>query len=126
MPTPLRVLLVDDDKDTVLTLAMLVRLWGHEAQTACNGNDALELAKSFRPDVVLLDMGMPDKDGAMLSEELLALSELGNVRIVAISGHADLQTQIRAEDAGVHQFLVKPVKADALNKLLADYGAKRE
>jgi CheY-like chemotaxis protein len=58
MPTPnLRVLLVDDDRDTVTTFAMLVRHWGHEAQTACDGNGAIELAKSFRPDVVLLDLG---------------------------------------------------------------------
>ena len=84
--SPLRVLLVDDDRDTVFTLAKLVQIWGHDALTACNGDEGLLLAKSFRPDVVLLDIGMPGIDGIKVAQSLLAMEELNGVHVVAISG----------------------------------------
>ena len=119
MPTPLRVLLVDDDKDTVFTLAKLVQHWGHDCLTASNGEDALLLAKSFRPDVVLLDMGMPGMDGIQVARDLLAMAEVQGVQVIAISGHQDLDTQTRATQIGIHRYMLKPVKAIEIEKLLA-------
>jgi DNA-binding response OmpR family regulator len=121
---PLRVLLVDDDRDTVFTWAKLVQFWGHDALTACNGEDALLLAKSFRPDVVLLDVGMPGMDGVQLAKSLLAMEELNGVQIVAISGREDLDTRTRAEQIGVHRYMLKPVKSAEIEKLLASLSAQ--
>jgi CheY-like chemotaxis protein len=119
MPEPLRVLVVDDDSDTVFTLAKLVQHWGYDGLNASRGEDALSMAKSFRPDVVLLDMAMPGMDGIQVARDLLAMTELQGVQIIAISGHQDLDTQTRAAQIGIHHYILKPAQATEVQKLLA-------
>ena len=114
----LRVLLVDDNSDTADTCAMLLELTGHEVRTAYSGRSALELAKSFHPQVVLLDIGLPDLDGYQVAQ-LLREAEYGkDAVLVAVTGWGREDDRKRACAAGFDQHLVKPITGEALQGLL--------
>ena len=113
---PPRVLVVDDDLETVQALAMLIKMFGHDVQFAVNGRAAIDVAKKFRPSVVILDVHLPDLEGDKVTRELKR--ELGSdVRVIAISGDDDTRT--RALEAGCAEFHEKPVSAGLLQRLLS-------
>jgi two-component system, chemotaxis family, CheB/CheR fusion protein len=115
----LRVLVADDCRDFTDSLGLLLSLWGYEVCAAYDGAGALELAHDFRPDVALLDLGMPGLDGFALAECLRRLPGLEGVLLAAVTGYAREQDRVRAAEAGFAYYLVKPVEPATLEALLA-------
>jgi CheY-like chemotaxis protein len=85
----LRVLIIDDDRDTVESVSRLVRIWGHETRQAYDTLAGLELAVTYRPDLILLDIGMPAMDGCRMAREIRLDSRLQGCFVVAIGGYAN-------------------------------------
>lgn len=115
---PLRVLVVDDCRDTVDSTAELVGLWGHAARRAYGGAEALRVAAEFRPDVLVTDLGMPDIDGFEVARRVRQLPGLGATLLIALTGHTDDGHRQRAAAAGVEFCVVKPVDPFTLEALL--------
>jgi signal transduction histidine kinase/CheY-like chemotaxis protein len=115
-----RVLVVDDNRDSADSLALLLRLAGHAVQVAYDGRAALEAARAAPPEAVLLDIGLPGMDGYAVARRLR--EELGAQRVllVAISGYGQEDDRVRSREAGFDHHLVKPVDPDAVRALLAD------
>ncbi|AMV36572.1 response regulator [Planctomyces sp. SH-PL62] len=114
---PTRVLIVDDNRDAADLAVMVLNFEGHQAEAAYNGLDALQADRRFRPDVVLLDIGMPDMDGCQLAEALRR--ESPPPLLIALSGLADEVARERSRDAGCARHLVKPVDIEVLLALVA-------
>jgi CheY-like chemotaxis protein len=114
----LRVLVVDDNVDSAETLAELLPLWGHEARVAHDGTTALEVARSFQPDVILLDIGLPGMDGFEIARRIRA-EALPIRRLFAMTGYGEEEDKRKAKEAGFDDHLVKPVDPEALQKCLA-------
>lgn len=104
----LRVLVVDDNVDTVTTLAMLVRESGHEVRTAFDGSAVLETALDFRPQVVLLDIGLPGLNGFEVARRIRQQKVLTDVVLVAMTGYGQSGDRARSKEAGFDHHLVKP------------------
>lgn len=121
----LRVLVVEDNLDSVHSMAMLIKTIGHEVQFAINGLAAIDIARKFRPDVVLLDIGLPDFSGNDIARQLKWEPGLESTRIIAVSGLAQEDARQRALDAGCEDFLAKPVSPAALEDLLAKAQPKK-
>jgi PAS domain S-box-containing protein len=117
-----RVLVVDDNVDSAATLEMLLKSLGHEALAVNDGHAALRMAVEFRPDVVLLDIGMPGLDGYEVARRLRALKRDGPLRIIAITGWGQEDDRARSRQAGVDVHLVKPVDPSILTDVLAGEG----
>jgi CheY-like chemotaxis protein len=113
-----RVLVVDDGLDAVHSMAMLIKMMGHEVQFAINGFAALECARRFKPEVVLLDINLPDFKGDEIARQLRWEPGLENLRIIAISGRSDEETRRRVQEAGAEEFVSKPVDPIELERLL--------
>ncbi len=116
---PRRVLVVDDNADAANTLALLLSLGGHETLVALSGAEALERVLAFRPDVALLDIGIPQMNGYDLARRFRAMRELQSVRLVALTGYGQLEDRERALAAGFDDHLIKPVNLSALQRALA-------
>jgi CheY-like chemotaxis protein len=118
-PKSKRVLVVDDNVDAAATLAELVDLWGHEVRVAYDGRLALEEVSRFQPEVVLLDIGLPQMDGYEVARRLGEQAGRQGLRLVAVTGYGQEEDRRKAEAAGFDDHLVKPVDPDALQQLLA-------
>jgi signal transduction histidine kinase/CheY-like chemotaxis protein len=122
-PTPIhrqrRILLVDDNQDTVRSLARLLSMRGHEVATAFDGVAALKLAQEFQPDFLLLDIGLPGLDGYELARRLRA-GGFARTPIVAISGYAQEGDRARSREAGFNYHFAKPVDFEALAELILE------
>jgi len=112
-----RVLVVDDNEDAATTLADLLGMMGSEAEVAFDGESALAAILRIRPDVVLLDIGLPDMDGYEVARRIRALPGLAQPRLIALTGWA--QDQQMAEQAGFDEHWIKPVDAQRLQQLAA-------
>jgi signal transduction histidine kinase len=120
---PLRVLVVDDNGDIRETLKDLLELCGHEVHVAEDGMSAAELTLSLRPDVALIDIGLPGLDGYQVAEKLRAeMRGDKRTRLIALTGYGQADDRLRALAAGFDAHLVKPVDFDRLSELLADPG----
>ncbi len=114
-----RVLVVDDNEDSVGSLAELVTLMGHESVAARDGEEALRVAESFRPDTVLLDLGMPRMSGYDVCRALRAKSWGESMVIVALTGWGQSEDRARTRAAGFDGHIVKPLDPAALAEFLA-------
>lgn len=114
-----RILIVDDNADTAKGLARLLRLLGHDIRTANDGPEAIAVVQSYRPDIVLLDIGLPGMDGYEVARRLRNDETGSDCVIVAISGYGQEDDRRRGREAGFDFHLVKPVDPDALLTLLA-------
>jgi signal transduction histidine kinase/CheY-like chemotaxis protein len=123
--TPLRVLLVDDNVDAVHTLQLFLGAAGHQVEIAYCAADAIELAKVFRPDVCLLDIGLPDFDGNELARRLRRLPQAAGVTLVAMTGYGRQQDRDMAVASGFDHYLVKPVDTVQLSDILAGVAANQ-
>jgi len=117
--TSRRILVVDDNRDGADTLSMLLRVDGHDTQAAYDGKSALEVAEAFRPEVVLLDIGLPMMDGYDVCRHLRAQTWATGLLVIALTGWGSAQDRRRAQDAGIDHHLVKPVEPAALRQMLA-------
>ncbi len=115
---PQRILVVDDNIDAADTLGMLLELEGHEAQAVYTPAEALERARTFRPDIVLLDIGLPGMNGYELAQRFRSMPELDGVRLIALTGYGKSEDQQRTKAAGFDDHLVKPVDAVTLKSAL--------
>jgi PAS domain S-box-containing protein len=113
-----RILVVDDSRDAAESLALLLRLEGHEVQVARDGPAALELARRQRPEVAFLDLAMPGMDGYELCRRLRAEPALAPTLLVALTGWGQEADRRRSEEAGFDRHLVKPVEPQSLRRLL--------
>jgi two-component system CheB/CheR fusion protein len=117
------VLVVDDNRDAATSLAKLLHRDGYDTQVAHDGHEALRLAEARRPEIVLLDLGMPELDGFDVCRTLRARGHK-EAFIVAITGYAQEEDRKRSREAGFDAHLVKPVHPDRLATLLFEhYGA---
>jgi CheY-like chemotaxis protein len=115
---PKRVLVVEDNLDSVHTLAYLLNDMGHFVEYAINGYVALDMARVFRPDFVLLDLGLPGLDGFEVCRQMKRDPQLRFCRVVALTAFAHQEYRDRAADVGCELYLVKPVPAKVLEELL--------
>ena len=116
---PRQVLVVDDNVDAASSLAVLLRLEGHDARVAHSGPEALEAVERSRPDVVFLDIGMPGMDGYEVAQRLRARHDLVALKLVALTGWGQEHDRQQARAAGFDHHLTKPVAANDLQALLA-------
>ena len=116
---PRRVLVVDDNRDAAESLAMLLKLKGHDVRTAHDGPSALDSAAQYHPDVVLLDIGLPGMSGYQVAQLIRGLPGLRNVMLVAVTGYGQDEDRRRAHEAGMDRHLVKPVAPAAVEEVLA-------
>jgi CheY-like chemotaxis protein len=112
------ILIADDNRDLAWSLSVLLRLAGFEVEVVHDGYAALRSARARRPDVLLLDIGLPGIDGFQVAEELRSEPELKHIFIIAISGYGPDMLQGRARRAGFDHHLVKPVDFKTILSLL--------
>ncbi len=114
-----RVLVVDDNQDAAKSLAMLLRIMGNDTQTAHSGIEALNIGAVFRPDLILLDIGMPKMDGYETARRIRQESWGRNTVLVAQTGWGQEADKHRSQEAGFDSHIVKPIEPAALEGLLA-------
>lgn len=115
-----RVLVVDDNHDAADTLALLLELMGHETRTAHDGVEALSAAEAFRPEVVLLDIGLPKMNGYEVCRRLREQPWGQSAFLVALTGWGQADDLRQASEAGFDRHLVKPVEEGVLQRVLAE------
>jgi CheY-like chemotaxis protein len=113
-----RILVVDDNIDTVKGMEILLRLSGHDVRTAQSGPQALEQARLHLPHFILLDIGLPGMNGYEVAKQLRAEEWGKNALIVAVSGYGQEEDRQRTKAAGFDYHLVKPISYDELHTLL--------
>ena len=114
-----RILVVDDNVDAAETMVMLLDLSGHDARAAFGGQEALDLALSFRPDVVFLDIGLPGMNGHEVARRLLANPATASAKLIALTGWGTEDDIQRSRMAGFNAHLTKPVDPEAIDAMLA-------
>ena len=115
-----RILVVDDHQDSTDSLALFLRLRGHEVRTAHDGPSALDEIEHYRPDVVFLDLGLPGMSGYDVARRVRMMDDLGPLRLVALTGYGTDGDRRKTREAGFDVHLAKPVDPRALDELLAD------
>ena len=115
----LRILVVDDNADAAEMLAALLEIEGHEAVAAHSGPAALQILSQHRPDVVLLDIGLPGMDGYEVARQVRRLPGLAHTPLIAITGYGQEEDRQKARDAGFAHHMTKPVSLDELRRALA-------
>jgi len=115
---PRRILVVDDNEDAATALAMMLRLEGHEVESFFSAAEALARAVEFKPEVALLDIGLPEMDGYELAQRLRESVGPRRIRLVALTGYGQAEDRERARSVGFDEHLVKPADLRALQQVL--------
>ncbi|MDB5864263.1 MAG: hypothetical protein JWO70_2069 [Betaproteobacteria bacterium] len=119
-PGPLKVLIVEDHPDARTTLRMLLSMaYGHSVYEAADGHAALQVVLQERPDVALIDLGLPGMDGYEVARRIRSTLGRDEIFLVALTGHGEHEDRLRTEAAGFDVHLVKPVETAALAALLS-------
>ena len=121
-----RVLVVDDNVDAAESLAALLEIEGHATRVAHGGDEALAVAREFRPEVVFLDIGMPGKDGYEVARELRRDPQTRDTVLVALTGWGAQDDRARSRSAGFDHHLTKPASLGAVVDLLAKMSEQRQ
>lgn len=109
-----RILLVDDEPDIIELITYNLEREGYKIESADNGRDAIEIAKEFKPDLILLDVMMPEMDGIETCAEIRELEDLKNVMIAFLTARGEDYSQIAGFDAGADDYISKPIKPRVL------------
>ena len=117
--SPKRILVVEDNLDSVHSLAILLADIGHTVEYAINGYVAVDLVQLFRPDVVLLDLGLPGIDGFEVCRRIKRDASLRLTRVVALTAFSQEEYRARAKLVGIEKYLVKPVELKDLEDALS-------
>jgi CheY-like chemotaxis protein len=117
--TARRVLIVEDNDDARETLRTLLELWHNTVEEATDGPSGIEAAQRFKPDVAIIDVGLPGLDGYAVARYLRASAGAKRTRLVALTGYGAPKDALRAREAGFEAHLVKPVDPDRLAQILA-------
>jgi CheY-like chemotaxis protein len=115
---PKRVLIVEDDLDSARSMYLLVQDMGHTAEYVINGYVAVDYVRRFRPDVILLDLGLPDLDGFEVCSRIKQDPELRHIRVIVITGYAQERHRARSKAVGCELHLLKPVPARVIEQIL--------
>lgn len=119
----MQILIVEDNEDAAESLALLLKLGGHDVQTAADGRSALQTLERSTPDAVLVDIGLPGMSGYELAEMIRSSGRSRGALLVAVSGYGSTEDKAKSAHAGFDAHLVKPLDFRALSKLLASRGA---
>jgi CheY-like chemotaxis protein len=114
-----KILVVDDNHDSALSMAMMLSIMGHDTRTAHDGESAVETAETFLPDVVLLDIGLPKLNGYEVAQRIRGKAWGESMYLIAVTGWGQDEDRQRSTEVGLNQHMVKPVEPSALEKLLA-------
>ena len=114
-----RILVVDDNHDSALSLAMVLTMMGHETRTAHDGETALATAEEFHPDVVLLDIGLPKMNGYEVAQRIREKAWGIAMFLIAVTGWGQAEDRARSAEVGLNMHMVKPVEPSALQAVLA-------
>ena len=123
--TPRRILLVDDNADALEALQRIIEIMGHEVAVALDGKAALEVAARFRPELVVLDIGLPDMDGYEVARRMRAVPGIEDATLVALTGYGQHEDRERARTAGFDHHLLKPVLPETVLALAGKRRAGR-
>jgi PAS domain S-box-containing protein len=115
-----RILVVDDNPLSAQSTAIALGLMGHDLATACDGLEAIELARTFRPDVILMDIGLPEMNGHETARRIRQQAGGNNILLIAVTGYGQEEDRRRSLDAGFDDHLVKPLDFAELKKKLAE------
>ena len=118
MPTGLRILIAEDEPVTATATAAMLRMDGHEVFVAEDGASALEAVEAYDPDVLLLDIGLPDMTGYEVARRLRQNPGAAEMLLVAVTGYGSWGDRQRSEEAGFYSHMVKPVEFAAVEELL--------
>jgi len=114
----LRILVVDDNQDAANSLAVLLSMWGYDCRVTYDGANALETARDYRPDCLLLDINMPGMDGYTVARRLRQEPDLARTKLVALTAYSDARHTRNIQEAGFDHHVVKPADIDELQGLL--------
>ena len=120
VPPARRILIVDDNQDAVESLAMLLRMHGHDVHTAHDGLEAVGAAAAFQPDTILLDIGLPKLSGYEAARQIRAREGGADIVMIALTGWGQDEDRRRSQEAGFNYHMTKPVEFDVLQRLMAD------
>ena len=115
-----QVLVVDDNVDAAEALALLLESSGHDVRTVHDGPTALEAVLDYRPDVVLLDIGLPGLDGFEVASRIRRFTGREGIRLVALTGYGQEGDQRRSREVGFDHHLVKPADFEAIQRILEE------
>ena len=121
----LRILVVDDNADSALSLAMMLGIMGHETRTAHDGEAAVSAAEVFRPEVVLLDIGLPKLNGYEVAQRIRQHEWGATMFLIAVTGWGQDEDRQRSAEVGLNLHMVKPVEPSALERLLSGLSFER-
>lgn len=121
----LRILVIEDNLDQLHALAGVLRGMGHTVDYAINGYVAMDIARRFKPDYVLLDLGLPGMSGFEVCKQLRADPELSQIPVIATSAYGDAKLRERAKAVGVDDYLVKPIEVAKWYELFGDPRARQ-
>lgn len=121
----LRILIADDNRDSVESLGMLLRTSGYQVYLAHDGTEAVDVATAMQPDVVILDIGMPKLNGYDAAQRIREQSWATGALLIALTGWSQDQDRQRSMAAGFDYHMTKPVEADGLEKLLQEFKSRR-
>jgi DNA-binding response OmpR family regulator len=121
---PFRILVVDDNHDSALSLAMMLSIKGHETRTAHDGETAVATAENFLPEVVLLDIGLPKLNGYEVAQRIRDAAWGASMFLIAVTGWGQEEDRQRSAEVGLNVHMVKPVEPAILERLLADLGQR--
>lgn len=114
-----KILVVDDNHDSALSMAMMLSIMGHDTRTAHDGETAVSTAETFLPDVVLLDIGLPKLNGYEVAQRIRETPWGASMYLIAVTGWGQDEDRQRSTEVGLNHHMVKPVEPAALEKLLA-------
>jgi CheY-like chemotaxis protein len=120
------VLVVEDSPAVALSLQVTITQWNHVVEICHDGFSALAAARTFKPDVVLTDLGLPRMSGYQLAQELRRLPEMRHVAIIAVSGYGQEADRNRTNEAGFSRHLVKPINPLELGEILAQHAVGKQ
>jgi CheY-like chemotaxis protein len=121
----LRVLVVDDNQDAADTLALLLEPLGYEVHVAYEGLGALRAVKSFDPDAVILDIGLPDLDGYAVARRIRQMPSTHRVEVIALSGWCRDEDRARSLRSGIDSYFAKPADPACIVQILARVAARK-
>jgi CheY-like chemotaxis protein len=120
-----RILVVDDNIDAADALGALLGIWGHEVEIAHNGISALTVARRFDPELIFLDIGLPEMNGYEVARRLRQEAGLARTKFIALSGYGTERDRRRSKEAGFELHLIKPVDPRSLPAVIASVFAPR-
>ena len=119
-PHRFKILVVDDNHDSALSLAMMLSIMGHDTRTAHDGESAVLTAEAFLPDVVLLDIGLPKLNGYEVAQRIRSSTWGASMFLIAVTGWGQDEDRQRSSEVGLNVHMVKPVEPATLERLLSE------